>query len=241
MRAGSQHGSGIAISRFCRTFDSAHRRCRSALEDSAPNQSAWHPAGDARSTSRWPSATGQTFWKRRCFSGSNAGAQPGGVLIIDNGVRLDEGCIGDLAALEAEHCGLAGIIVWGVHRDTPELRQIRLPIFSYGVCPSGPQQLDPRNSSALRSARFGNFLVEAGDVVFADDDGCLFAVAERVDELLRVAHEIWQQERHQAEAIKSGHSLREQLEFARYLEKRATDPSYTFREHLRKISGAIEQ
>jgi len=169
------------------------------------------------------------------------GAQPGEVLVIDNGGRLDEGCIGDLTALEAEHCGLAGIIVWGAHRDTPELRQIHLPIFSYGMCPSGPQRLASRDSSALGSARFGNFLVETGDVVFADDDGCLFAGAERVDELLRVAHEIWQRERHQAEAIKSGHSLREQLEFARYLEKRATDPTYTFREHLRKISGAIEE
>jgi regulator of RNase E activity RraA len=169
------------------------------------------------------------------------GAQPGEVLVIDNGGRLDEGCIGDLTALEAENCGLAGIVVWGVHRDTPELRQIRLPIFSYGVCPSGPQRLDPRDPSALRSARFGNFLVEPGDVVFADDDGCLFVAAERVDELLSVAREIWQRERHQADAIKSGHSLREQLAFARYLEKRAADPSYTFREHLRKISGAIEE
>jgi regulator of RNase E activity RraA len=168
-------------------------------------------------------------------------AQPGDVLVIDNGGRLDEGCIGDLTALEAEHCGLAGIIVWGAHRDTPELRQIRLPIFSYGVCPSGPQRLDLRDPSALCSARFGNFLVEPGDLVFADDDGCLFVVAERANELLRVAHEIWERERHQAEAIKSGRSLREQLEFARYLEKRATDPSYTFREHLRKISGAIEE
>ena len=169
------------------------------------------------------------------------GAQPGEVLVIDNGGRLDEGCIGDLTALEAEHCGLAGIIVWGAHRDTPELRQIRLPIFSYGAWPAGPQRLDPRDSSALRSARFGNVLVESGDLVFADDDGCLFVTAERVDELLSVARKIWQRERHQTEAIKSGHSLREQLEFARYLEKRATDSSYTFREHLRKISGAIEE
>jgi 4-hydroxy-4-methyl-2-oxoglutarate aldolase len=168
-------------------------------------------------------------------------AQPGQVLVIDNGGRLDEGCIGDLIALEAKHCGLDGIIVWGAHRDTPELRQIRLPIFSYGSCPCGPQRLDPRDPSALRSARFGNFLVEPGDVVFADDDGCLFVAADRVDELLRVAQEIRQRERHQAEAIKSGRSLREQLDFARYLEKRATDSSYTFREHLRKISGAIEE
>jgi len=168
-------------------------------------------------------------------------AQPGQVLVIDNGGRLDEGCIGDLIALEAKHCGLDGIIVWGAHRDTPELRQIRLPIFSYGSCPCGPQRLDPRDPSALRSARFGNFLVEPGDVVFADDDGCLFVAADRVDELLRVAQEIRQRERHQAEAIKSGRSLREQLDFAQYLEKRETDPSYSFREHLRKISGAIEE
>jgi regulator of RNase E activity RraA len=155
--------------------------------------------------------------------------------------RLDEGCIGDLTALEAEHCGLAGIIVWGAHRDTPELRQIPLPIFSYGSCPSGPQRLDPRDPSALRSARFGNFPVEPGDVIFADDDGCLFAAADRVDELLRVAQEIWKRERRQAEAIKSGRSLREQLDFAQYLEKRETDSGYSFREHLRKISGAIEE
>jgi 4-hydroxy-4-methyl-2-oxoglutarate aldolase len=169
------------------------------------------------------------------------GARRGEVLVIDNGGRLNEGCIGDLTALEAKNCGLAGIVIWGVHRDTPELRQIRLPIFSYGACPSGPQRLDPRDALALRSARFGDFQVERGDVVFADDDGCLFAAAERLDELLRVAREIWQRERRQADAIKNGTSLREQLEFARYLEKRAADPNYTFREHLRKISGAIEE
>jgi len=169
------------------------------------------------------------------------GAQPGDILVIDNGGRLDEGCIGDLTALEAENCQLAGIIVWGVHRDTPELRQIRLPIFTYGMWPSGPQRLDARDSQALHSACFGNFVVKRSDVAFADDDGCLFVLAEHADNLLSVAHEIWERERRQAEAIRDGRSLREQLDFGRYLEKRAADPGYTFRDHLRKISGSIEE
>jgi 4-hydroxy-4-methyl-2-oxoglutarate aldolase len=165
----------------------------------------------------------------------------GDVLVIDNGGRLDEGCIGDLTALEAQNSGLAGIVVWGAHRDTPELREIGLPVFSYGTCPSGPRRLDPRDSLALSSARFGDFFVEQADVVFADDDGCVFVLAQHVENLLSVAREIWQRERCQAEAIKSGRSLREQLALATYLEKRASDPSYTFRAHLRGISGAIEE
>jgi 4-hydroxy-4-methyl-2-oxoglutarate aldolase len=168
-------------------------------------------------------------------------AQPGDVLVIDNGGRLDEGCIGDLTALEAQNCGLSGIVVWGAHRDTPELREIGLPIFSYGTCPCGPKRLDPRDSLALSSARFGNFIVEGSAMAFADDDGCLFVPVQHADDLLSVAHEIWERERRQAEAIKGGRSLREQLEFARYLKERASDQSYTFREHLRNIRGAIEE
>ncbi|MFN2623634.1 MAG: RraA family protein [Chthoniobacterales bacterium] len=168
-------------------------------------------------------------------------AQAGDVLVIDNGGRRDEGCIGDLTALEARASGLAAIVVWGTHRDTPELRQIGFPIWSYGWCPSGPQRLDPRSDDALGSARFGDFEVENRDVVFADDDGCVFIEHESVEAVLESAREIWQRERAQADAIRSGKTLRTQLRFADYLAKRAADPRYTFRQHLRKLGGAIEE
>ena len=47
-------------------------------------------------------------------AGRGAGAaQPGDVLVIDDGGRVDEACIGDLAVLEARTAGVAGIVVWG--------------------------------------------------------------------------------------------------------------------------------
>jgi len=39
------------------------------------------------------------------------GAAPGDVLVVDNGGRLDESCVGDLVVLEAQAAGLAGIVV----------------------------------------------------------------------------------------------------------------------------------
>jgi 4-hydroxy-4-methyl-2-oxoglutarate aldolase len=168
-------------------------------------------------------------------------AHPRDILIIDNGGRMDEGCIGDLTALEAQACGLAGIIVWGCHRDTRELIQIGFPIFSCGIYPAGPQRLDRREPEALRTARCGDFTVTREDVAFADADGVLFAPGRQVEQILATAGSIRERERQQAQAIRGGKKLREQLQFDEYLARRSADAGYTFRQHLRALGGAIEE
>lgn len=168
-------------------------------------------------------------------------AEEGDILVIDNDGRRDEGCVGDLTTLEAQASGLAGIMIWGTHRDTPELKQIGFPVFSYGSCPSGPVRLDPRTDDALRVAKFGGFEVTTDDDVFADEDGCVFVPRKSDQAMMETARTIWRTERKQAERVKSGETLRKQFRFAEYLKARTTDPGQTFRQHLRKISGAIEE
>jgi len=170
-----------------------------------------------------------------------AAAEAGDVLVVDNGGRLDEACVGDLTVLEAQAAGVAALVVWGLHRDTPELRAIGFPVWSYGSYPPGPSRLDAQEDDALTSARFGDHEVTVEDVLFADDDGVLFVGTDRLDEVLAAAEGIRRKERDQAARIRSGVPLRTQTSFDDYLARRAADPSYTFRQHLRDVGGAIEE
>ncbi len=165
----------------------------------------------------------------------------GRILVADNDGRLDEGCIGDLITLECASAGIAGIVIWGLHRDTAELRRIALPVFSLGTCPAGPRRADPRAPDAFERARLGDLDVIPDDMVFADDDGLIVVAAFDVDRVVATASEIVATERGQADLAQAGRALREQFGFADYLAARAADPTMTFRQHLRERRASIEE
>jgi regulator of RNase E activity RraA len=169
------------------------------------------------------------------------GASSGDVLVIDNAGLLDEGCIGDLIVLEAKYAGVGGIVLWGAHRDSAELRRIGLPVFSYSTVPNGPLRMRTRTPDALQAAYVGAASVTRADVVFADDDGAAFVGEQDLTGVLRETEAIIAMERRQVQLAAEGTGLREQFGFDDYLSRRASDPAYTFREHLRQRGKAVEE
>ncbi|MFI2366209.1 RraA family protein [Promicromonospora sp. NPDC019610] len=167
-------------------------------------------------------------------------AAPGDVLVVDNAGRDDEACVGDLITLEVQQAGLAGIVIWGLHRDTRELHTIHLPVFSQGALPAGPRRLDPQPADALVTARVGPHAVTEDDFVLADDDGVLFLPLERAAEIAERAAQIRDTERRQAGLMRLGTRFRDQVGFSDFLAAREREGT-TFRQHLRAVGGAIEE
>ncbi len=167
-------------------------------------------------------------------------AQPGDVMVIDNGGRQDEACIGDIVLLEARAAGLAGFVIWGLHRDSQELAEIGFPVFSMGSLPTGPQRLHVRPPDVFERASFGTHAITTDDVVVADANGVLFLPRERLGAIVEAATAYRATEARQLAAMRAGRSYRDQTQFARYLQKRQADPALGFRQHLKDIEAAGE-
>ena len=179
------------------------------------------------------------FGRVEVFLEALAGAAPGDVMVIDNGGRLAEGCIGDLVAIEAQGAGIAGIVLWGAYRDSTELEALGLPVFAYGAFPRGPVDARPTEGDVLDAAHLGDGLVTRSHVVFADGDGAVFVPRDRLEAVLEAARAIRARERRQAAAVRRGTSLREQFRLDDYLARRARDPEYSFTQHVKDLDGAI--
>ncbi|UCG71059.1 MAG: RraA family protein [Thermoplasmata archaeon] len=116
---------------------------------------------------------------------------------------------GGLMSTRAIKLGAAGAILNGYHRDTPEIRSLNFPMFSWG----GYAQ-DQGGRGEVTDYRcplpFENGVtVHPGDIVFGDIDGVVVVPQERESEVIELAIEKIHGENKVRDAIESGMSAKD--------------------------------
>ncbi|WP_188408958.1 4-carboxy-4-hydroxy-2-oxoadipate aldolase/oxaloacetate decarboxylase [Agaricicola taiwanensis] len=129
-------------------------------------------------------------------------AQPGDILVIDEGAEARVGSFGHNMSLQARARGVVGLVTSGCIRDVRLLREEKFPVFSRGVNPRSAQKNTPGSINV--PVTVGGIVVAPGDVIVADDDGVAVIPFERVAEILDIAQKRMEMEYQQAADIRAG-------------------------------------
>lgn len=138
----------------------------------------------------WPSVpriAGPAFTVR-CAAGDNLmlhaaiyRAEPGSVIVVQAG-DVDYALAGGNVCAVAQRRGIAGFVLDGVMRDLAEVRESGFPVFARGLMPVPgiKAAVEPLNGEV----RCGGVVVNAGDVVVADEEGIVVTPRARREEVL---------------------------------------------------------
>ena len=139
----------------------------------------------------------------------------GDVLVVDAGTT-EHAVLGELFATEAVRRGMAGIVVYGLCRDTATLAQLPIPIYALGTIPRavGAMQIP----LTQRTIRLGEVEVNPGDILIGDDDGIVVLSHKELDAALETAEAIQRQEDAIRAAIQGGASLFDHLNYSEHVE-----------------------
>ena len=130
-------------------------------------------------------------------------AEPGDVLVIDAGGRMDVCNGGGLLAMRAKVRGLAGFVINGCYRDIDEVDEYKFPIFARGATPV-------RSAPDLETVGFeipveiDGVQIRTGDVVVADRDGVIVIPVEFAQAVLDEAQSIAEKEKQLLQLVCEG-------------------------------------
>jgi len=143
----------------------------------------------------------------------------GDVLVVDAGTTT-HAVLGELFATEALRRKMAGIVVYGLCRDTAVLAQLPLAIYSLGTIPRAVGA--SRLPVTQQPIRLGEVEVRPGEILVGDDDGIVVASDAELEAVMKTAEAIQRRERKIRSAIQDGTSLFEQVNFAEHVENLQT-------------------
>jgi len=113
-------------------------------------------------------------------------AKPGSVYVMVLEDGADYAGIGALMATAMKVRGLAGAVIDGGVRDTPQIRRLQFPVYSRGVVPSTTIN-HYRFAGVNVPVMCAGVRVNAGDIVTADEDGVAVVPRDKVEEVLKKA------------------------------------------------------
>jgi 4-hydroxy-4-methyl-2-oxoglutarate aldolase len=138
-------------------------------------------------------------------------AQPGDIIVIDNGGQRQFSTWGGLLSLSAKIKGLSGVVIDGACRDIDEARDLQFPVYARGVVPMTARGRVMQDSFN-QEIQFAGVQVHPGDLVIADGSGVVFIPSEKEEEVLDAAEMVFNKEAQMAEGIRKGSSSLELLE-----------------------------
>jgi len=131
---------------------------------------------------------------------------PGDVLVVD-ACDATPAMWGELATHSAMVKGLAGLVVWGAIRDTPEIARLGFPAFSSKVCANAGE---PKGFGEINvPITVAGQTVRPGDWIVGDDDGVMVLPREQAVELANRAMDVLEKENRLRGEIDAGKTLAE--------------------------------
>ena len=131
-------------------------------------------------------------------------AQAGDVLVIDAG-GVSPAVWGELATHSARERGLAGVVISGAVRDTPEIRELRFPVFATEFTPTAGE---PKGFGEINvPVTISRMKIFPGDWLVGDNDGVVVIPKARVAEVANRAMDVLERENRLRKEIQDGSTL----------------------------------
>lgn len=135
-------------------------------------------------------------------------AQPGDVIVVDNGGRLDTSCWGGILANGANLKGISGVVIDGACRDVDDYVEIKFPVYARGsvVSTARGRIMEECTNSMIQ---FACVQVRPGDAVLADRSGVVFIPQEHFEAVLEKAEQLYAKEEAMLADLRAGMSSSE--------------------------------
>jgi 4-hydroxy-4-methyl-2-oxoglutarate aldolase len=114
-----------------------------------------------------------------------AQVRPGDVLVLTMPIPEPVALIGDLLATQARAQGAAAVLVDAAVRDSEELRELGLPVWTRWIRVRGAAKADV--GAIDEPVEVGGAVIRPGDALVLDADGAVVVAHERLEEVLEAS------------------------------------------------------